>query len=137
MRLQKAIKAWFDLPGDEDGAKFEIKHLRAGEISEIVAKTHTRKYEFRENKDGELKLTPVLETNEMLERELTIAGVVTNWENIFDETNEVLECSKEGVTRLCKELGEEDFKAFCDFITECRGELAETIKAQVDAERKN
>lgn len=137
MKLQKLTKVWFDLPGDPDGAKFEIKHLRAGEIAKIVEKTHKRRFEFRENEDGDLKPVPIFETNEMLERELTIAAAVTDWENIFDEKGKILFCTNKSKIRICKELGEEDFKVFLDFITDCRKKLSGMVKEQTETERKN
>ena len=137
MKLQKLTKVWSDLPGDPDGAMFEIKHLLAGEIADIVEKTHKQRFEFRENEDGELKPVSILETNKMLERELTVVAVIADWENIFDENGNRLDCIDENKIRLCKELGEEDFKAFLDFITDCRQKLSDILKAQTEAERKN
>lgn len=137
MKLQKLTKAWFDLPNDPDGAKFEIKHLLVGEIAEIVEKTYKRRFEFRENEDGDLKPVPILETNNMLEQELTIVAVITGWKNMLDENGKTLDCIDENKTRICKELGEEDFKAFLKFITDCRQKLSDTVKAQAETERKN
>ena len=44
MRLQKLTKAWFDMEGDPDNAKFEIKHLLNGEITEIVEQAYKQRY---------------------------------------------------------------------------------------------
>jgi hypothetical protein len=137
MRLQKLTKAWFDLPNDPDGAKFEIKHLLAGEIAEIIEKTHNQRFEFRKNEDGDLKPVPIIENNKTLERELTVVAVITDWENHFDENGKILDCTDENKLRTCKELSEEDFKIFLDFITDCRQKLSETVKNQAEAERKN
>ncbi len=137
MKLQKLTKAWFDLPNDPDGAKFEIKHLLAGEIAKIVEKTYKRRFEFRENEDGDLKPVPILVTNKTLEQELTVVAVITDWENHFDENGKILDCTDENKLRTCKELSEEDFKIFLDFITDCREKLSDTVKAQAETERKN
>lgn len=137
MKLQKLTKAWFDLPGDPDEASFEIKYLLAGEISEIVEKTHSRRFEFREDKKGKLTPMPILETKDLLERELTIIAVVTAWNNFFDPDGKPLDCTNENKHRLCKELNEEDFKIFLDFITDCREKLSGIVKEQTEAERKN
>lgn len=137
MRLQKLTKVWSDLPGDSDGARFEIKHLLAGEIAEIVEKTHKQRFEFRENEDGELKPVSIFETNKMLERELIVVAVITDWENMLDETGKQLVCIDENKIRICKELDEKDFKAFLDFITDCRKKLSDMVKEQAEAERKN
>ena len=136
MKLQKLTKAWFDLPEDHDKASFEIKHLLAGVISEIVEKTHRRRFEFREDKKGKLTPVPILETNDLLERELTILASVTGWKNMFDETGKSLDCTNENKLRLCKELNEEDFKIFLDFITDCRKKLADIVKEESKAEKK-
>ena len=137
MRLQKLSKAWFDLPDDPDNASFEIKHLLAGEIAEIVEKTHKRRFEFREDKKGKLTPVPILETNDMLERELTILAAVTDWKSMFDPEGKPLDCTNENKLRLCKELNEEDYKIFMDFITDCRQKLADIVKEETEAERKN
>lgn len=136
MKLQKLTKAWFDFPDDPDGARFEIKHLLAGEISEIVEKTHNRRFEFREDKKGKLTPIPILETNDLLERELTIIASVTAWKNMLDENGKPLDCTDENKLRLCKELNEEDFKIFLDFITDCRQKIADIVKEETIAEKK-
>lgn len=136
MKLQKLTKAWFDFPNDPDESSFEIKHLLAGEISEIVEKTHSRRFEFREDKKGKLTPVPILETKDLLERELTIMAVVTAWNNFFDPDGKSLDCTNENKLRLCKELSEEDFKTFCDFIADSRQKLADIVKEQTEAEKK-
>lgn len=136
MKLQKLIKAWFDFPEDNDKASFEIKHLLAGEISEIVEKTHKRRFEFREDKKGKLTPIPILETNDLLERELTIVAVITTWKYMLDENGKQLDCTNENKLRLCKELNEEDYKIFIDFITDCRQKLADIVKKESEAEKK-
>lgn len=136
MKLQKLTKAWFDLPNDSDKASFEIKHLLAGEISEIVEKTHNRRFEFREDKKGKLTPVPILETNDLLERELTVIAAVTDWKSFFDPDGKLLDCTNENKLRLCKELNEEDFKIFLDFITDCRQKLADIVKKESKAEKK-
>lgn len=136
MKLQKLTKAWFDLPNDPDESSFEIKHLLAGEISEIVEKTHSRRFEFREDDKGDLKPVPILETNDLLERELTVIATVTDWTNMLDEIGKSLDCTNENKLRLCKELNEEDFKIFLDFITDCRKKLAGIVKEQTESEKK-
>lgn len=136
MKLQKLTKAWFDFPNDPDNASFEIKHLLAGEISEIVEKTHSRRFEFREDKEGDLKPIPILETKDLLERELTIIATITDWTSMLDENGKRLDCTNENKLRLCKELNEEDYKKFIDFITDCRQKLADIVKKELEAEKK-
>ena len=136
MRLQKLSKAWFDLPDDPDHASFEIKHLLAGEISEIVEKTHKRRFEFRENDKGELKPIPILEINDLLERELTVLAVVTGWKSMLDESGKPLDCTNGNKLRSCKELSEEDYKTFMDFIADCRQKLADIVKEEIEVEKK-
>ncbi len=136
MKLQKLTKAWFSLPDDPDEASFEIKHLRAGEIAEIVEKTYKQRFEFREDKTGELKPVPVIESNKMAERELTVVATISEWKNIYDENGETLTCTDENKLRLCKELSEEDFKFFLDFLTDSRQKLAGTVKTESEKEKK-
>ncbi len=137
MRLQKLTKAWFSLLDDPDGASFEIKHLRAGEIAEIVEKTYKQRFEFQElDKNGELTPVPVIESNKMAERELTVVATISDWKNIYDENGETFPCTDKNKLRLCKELSEEDFKTFLDFLTDSRQKLAGTVKVESEKEKK-
>lgn len=137
MRLQKLTKAWFDFPNDPDGGKFEIKHLLAGEIAKIFEKTHKQGFDFREDANGELKPVPVFEIDNVMEKELTIVATIQNWENQFDENGEILKCNDKNKLRICREIGEEDWKTFLDFITDCRQKLSDIVKAQAEKEIKN
>ena len=116
MKLQKLTKAWFDFPDDSDQSSFEIEHLRAGEIADIVEKTHKQRFEFREAENGELKPIPIFEADKKAERELTVIAAISDWKNIFDENGLPLPCTDENKKRLCRELGEEDYKVFLSFI---------------------
>lgn len=136
MRLQKVSKAWFDYPNDEDDAKFEIKHLLSGDVSSIVSKTHKRRFEFKEDSEGKLQPMPVLETDDLLDRQLTMAAAITDWENINDEEGKSLECNSDNILRLCNEQEEKDFEKFQTFITECRNKLADLATDQAKEEKK-
>ena len=137
MKLQKVQKAWFDFPEDPDNAKFEIKNLRAGEISKIEESTRVAQFEYKKNKKGKLEAAPFLKMNAKKEKELTIVEVITNWENIFDENGEALKCNKKNKIRLCNELSENDFILFAQFIQESRTVLAKDIKKEEEKNRGN
>ena len=85
MKLQKMTQAWFDLPKDSDNAAFEIKHLRAGEISKITEATAKRRFEFRKMENGEMVPVPIMETDGAKERELMVIEAVVDWKNILDQ----------------------------------------------------
>ena len=136
MKLQKLTKAWFDFPDDSDQSSFEIEHLRAGEIADIVEKTHKQRFEFREAENGELKPIPIFEADKKAERELTVIAAISDWKNIFDENGLPLPCTDENKKRLCRELGEEDYKVFLSFISDSREKLSETVKKQIEKEKK-
>jgi hypothetical protein len=137
MKLQKMTSGWFELPNDEDGAAFEIKHLRSGEISKITDATNKRRFEFRKGADGELEPVPILETDAAGERERVIVAAVIGWRGICDQDGEPLECTEENKLRLCRELGETDFSAVVLFVQDCRRKLAEAIKADAEETEKN
>ncbi|SDE20879.1 hypothetical protein [Desulfuromonas thiophila] len=137
MKLQKMTQAWFDLPGDPDGAAFEIKHLRAGEIAKITEATSKRRFEFRKGESGELEPIPIFETDGAGERERVIAEAVAGWKNILDADGAPLECTAENRLRLCRELSEADFAALVLFVQDCRRKLAAEIKKQDEAREKN
>jgi hypothetical protein len=137
MRLQKLTKAWFDFDADPDKSAFEIKHLRAGEISRIVELTHKQRFEFRKEADGEMIPVPILEPNGVKESELTIIETIADWTNTFDANGVPMDCTKENKERLCRELSEEDFVIFAAFIKDKRRILSEQIKEEEKALRGN
>lgn len=137
MKLQKEASAWFPFPDDPDGAEFEIKHLRSGEIASITEATHVNKYEFRQNEAGELEPVPVLELKSNREKELVIVEAVTGWKNVKDADGKDLECTPENRLRLCRELEETDFNSLLNFVRNCRGKLAADLNRKQEVEIKN
>jgi hypothetical protein len=136
MRLQKITKAWFDYPGDEDGARFEIKHLLAGDVAKIVGQTHKRRFEFKPDANGELKPMPVFETDDLLDKQLTLCAVIVGWKNVKDESGKTLDCTEANIIRLCNETEEANHNAFVSFVSDCRATLTETAKSQTEQEKK-
>ena len=137
MKLQKIKSAWFDLPGDKDGAAFEIKHLRSGEINKITDATNKRRFEFRKDEKGELVPVPIIEIDGANERELTVVAAVTDWRWIYDHDGEPMECNELNKLRLCRELSEKDFTTFTLFVQDCRKTLSKEIAAQDEQAEKN
>ena len=137
MKLQKMETAWFALKDDPDGAEFEIVHLRAGEVDDIIAKTHRQKYEMKEEPGGETSAVPVLETDRQGERELTVIAAVADWKNVFDEDGRPMACDEDNKRRLCRELSEDGLTAFLGFIRQSRRTMAAKIREREHQREKN
>jgi hypothetical protein len=133
MRLDPLKKAWFPLPGDAEGAEFEIKHLRSGEISKITDLSHTQTF----NLDKENKLVPCVKIDTGLERRLTITAAITDWKNVFDAEGKPVQCNAKNKKRLLHELSETDFNALCKFVQDSRKTLAAEIQNQKEIDRGN
>lgn len=131
MRLQKLTDGWFPIEGDPDGTEFKVKHLRSGEIKKITAATQKRRYEFREEpREGEdVKLVPVpiLEIDQIEEKEMTILESITGWKNVYDSGGEIMPYSAKNKIRFSLELSVDDYTAWLLFIDEKRKVLAEQI----------
>lgn len=138
MKLQKLTSAWFTLEADPDKSSFEIKHLRSGEINQIVEKTYKQRFEFRKDEEtDEMIPVPMLEVSKLEEKSLTIIEAVLNWKNVFDEEGVPLDCTTANKERFCKELSESDFVVFSSFIQDSRKTLADQIDKENKATEKN
>lgn len=142
MRMQPFLKAWFPLPDDPDGARFEVQHLRAGEIADIVDQTHKQRFEFIEEiKPGEVEPVlvpkPILEAHKTKEQVLTVVSAIVDWEGVFDEGDNVLPCTTKSKTDLCAKASERDFAALALFIQDCRKELILQQKTSEEKRRGN
>ena len=136
-QLSAKTKRFFPIPGDPDGTKLEILHLKAGEIERISSETTewTGKQGANEAFVTELKFNPTIQN-----RSLRIASVV-GWKGFTGVDGERLECSKANVSLFLDEdpiLGEgEDAKKLSEWIDDFRAQLAKELAPQEEEAPKN
>lgn len=133
-RLTSKKVVWFPIPGDEDGAKLQILHLKPGDVQAIEAKT-SRWLGRSQNKEfvTELELKPT----EQLK--LTRLAAIVGWEGFYDEA---------GVELICTDANKEMYlfndpllgkpaKKFSEWIDEFRTTLADEMKPQEEKAEGN
>jgi hypothetical protein len=137
MRISKTVERKFFVPKDPDGAWVMIKHLKPGEIQDIMDDVMVQEISYREV-DG--KLVPKMtQTNDRRkDRERTVLEAVTGWGNFYDEPQgkakkgQPLVFSEANVLRAIKEID-----GFTEFVAECRATLAKDIASEYEAQEKN
>jgi len=130
MRTQKLTKAFFAIPDDQDKTEFEIKHLRAGESSDIAKETHVQRFEFRKDENDEMTPVPLMEINTVKENEMSNIAALVGWKNVFDEDGEELPYTPKNKVKFFKKLSSENYIFALSFIADQREILAEKIEKQ-------
>ena len=139
MRLSKLNKAWFPIPDDPDGTKFEIKILRSGELKKVTAATQKQRFEIRQVGIDEKTKKPKYEPVQIVDldpidaKEMEILESICDWENFFDSARALLPYSDVNKVRLSKELSEDDYAIFLKFASDSLKEL----KKQVAEEKES
>lgn len=136
MKVIKDLKMWFPVPDDEDGAQVEIKHLNSGDIQDISDETFKIKPQIDAKSKSAKDIQINAEYNQKLEREMTILRAITGLKNFFDKDGKEIARTDENVLMLSRVELENGFK-FLEFITNCRGKLAEQAAKQKEVEEKN
>lgn len=133
MQLSKLTKAWFEF----QDARFEIKHLLSGTLSEIEDQATKESVELVKDIDGNLNTKAVIDMKKKVKNEMTVCEAVVNWENLNDADGSSLECNKANKLRLCRELEESDYRAFLSFIAESRSALSGQVAKQQEEAKGN
>ena len=120
MRLQTEIKEWFPWPDDPDGAEVLIRHLRSGEIENIMDRT--REITVR---DGET----VIRMNGT--HEAAIVAAISDWKKFYGDDGKELPCTPGNIRKKCREDG------FMPQIDAFRIDLAARNKVDPGADQKN
>jgi hypothetical protein len=132
MRIAKVVERWFEVDGDEDGARIKIRNLTPGEKADIYDKVFVQQISYKKEKDG--KLTPEFnqETDKLLDRELTIKKSIVDWENFFDQDGKELKCTPANMIKALNEI-----EGFNVLISELREKLSKEIEKEKEGQRKN
>ena len=121
MRIKKATERWFEIPGDEDGARILVRHLRPGEIQDIVDEVMVQEIVYEQPEEGEKAKSILRQKNDTRkDRKATILASLVGWESFFDEFEQTLEHNEENVLRAVREID-----GLAEFIQDCRKTLAE------------
>lgn len=128
-RITKAKKRWFEMEGDEDGARVEIKALNPGEKAEIAAAALDARLVY-ENDGGNMKTEHHL--NPKAEMEITAKLAVTRWENFFRADGKPLICNKANVMRAVREI-----EGFSRFVGKSLKKLTADLAEEAEEQGKN
>lgn len=131
MRITKPEQRWFNVPADPDGASIQIKHLRPGEIQDIIDDVMVQEIEYNLEDGGNRR--PILrqKNNRKKDREKTILACVVDWKKFYDANGKAMACTEDNVLRAIREID-----GFAEFVGECRTRLTEDITAETAAQKK-
>ena len=131
-RLSAKKVQWFEIPGDEDGAKLKIQYLTPGELQKISGDTSRwvgKKKE--EDFESELEYAPLEQI-----RKTRLAAIV-DWEGFIDEEGNVMKFSEANKARFLDFdpiLGT-DKKNFSEWIDEFRKEIDKQVAPEEELEK--
>ena len=132
MRITKAIERWFKIPKDPDKARVLVKHLRPGEVQDIIDQVMVQEIVYEQPEEGENpKGVLTQKNNRKMDREKTILACVTNWENFYDEEGKLMACDEANIMRAIKMID-----GFTDFVGDCRKTLTEDVGNEMLAQKK-
>lgn len=128
MRVKKAVerkRAWFPVPGDEDGAKIEVRLLTPGEASQVLSQS--LRQEFVGGK-------PTQVSDTFKDMALTAFFSLCGWENVFEDEdgNKPLKFNDANKHKLL-----DGVDGFQGLVLDCRMKLLDETRAAAEAERKN
>jgi len=132
MRLSKIESSTFNF----GGAKFTIKHLLSGALSEINEKCTKLSIEVSDSETG-TEMKRKMEPSLRKEKVLTVQTAVTGWEDVEDENGKPLDCTNENKLLFCDNIDGDLFDDFYKKLTEERIGLAELVKSQREKKVKN
>ena len=132
MRIEKAVERWFEVPEDKDKARVKIKHLKPGEIQDIIDEVMVQEIVYKRPKDGE-EVEGVIrqQNNRKLDREKTVLAAVVGWEKFFDLEGKKMGCDEANVLRAIRMID-----GFADFVADCRKQLSEDVADEMKAQKK-
>jgi len=132
MRISKAVERWFPVPEDPDGARVKIRHLRPGEIQDIIDEVMVQEIEYQEPEDGGTG-RPIIrqKNNRRKDREKTMQAAVVGWEKFYGRDGKALKCNADNILKAVREID-----GFVEFVATCRDQLSEDIVAETTAQKK-
>ena len=129
MRITKPIERWFNCENDPDGGKVKIRHLRPGEVQDIIDQVWTQRVEYKPGDEG---ATFAQSTDKKKDREMTICAAVTDWENFFGLSGKPLKCTDANKIRALREID-----GFEEMIGVFRKRISEDIAKEKEDQEKN
>jgi len=132
MRISKDIARWFVVPNDKDKARVKVKHLRPGEIQDIIDDVMVQEIEYQQPEDGG-DPKPILrqKNDRRKDREKTMMASVVGWEKFYDRDGKVLKCTPENILRAVREID-----GFIEFVGICRQQLTDDLEVEAEAQKK-
>lgn len=128
MKIQSELKEWFDVPGDEDGARIQIKCLIPKQLREINKKATSTTYKQSVGKDDMESHTKV--ESDRITHDIFMACVV-NWEKFENDGGEI-PCDKKW-----KQIMYDTVTGLDAFVMNCHNELSKRYTNKVELEEKN
>lgn len=132
-KIQKVKEMWFNYPDDPMGGKVLIRHLKEGEVQDLLDDHSETKAIY--NTESNTHETVMIRKNVM---PALAAASVVDWENFFDgkpakgnKHGKPLPCTKKNVFLFCKEDG------FLAFISESREKLSDVMSEREKESEKN
>jgi len=127
-RITKPNRRWFEMEGDPDNARVEIKALTPGERQEIAQAALKQRLIYKPGQDMETiqELDPGAEA-------LSVARIcVVDWENFYDMNNKPMKCTPKNIERAVKLID-----GFSPFVSKCLRKITEDIETEKDEQEKN
>jgi hypothetical protein len=127
-RVTSNTERWFEVPGDPDGARVLIRHLKPGaqrEIEEAASKTVATGAS-----DGQMALA--VELNSVKRLALIVERAVVGWDGFYDQAGAAMPCNSANKTAALLE-----FEWFGPLVDQAVTELRAEAKAAAEAARKN
>lgn len=132
-RISAKKEMWFDIPGDEDGAKVKILHLTPGDIQKISSETS--RWVGKSVND---KMESELEYDPLGQMRKTRIAAVLDWDGFYDADGKKLKCNKRNVEEYLDhdpELGAPESKTFSEWIDEFRDQLSKSVSPKEELEK--
>lgn len=141
MQVPKKITATFPIPNDPDKGEITLRHISPGEMEDIQGEMGIFETIMKPDDDG--KMSPEIRQNTGIgdKRYLLQVRSIDSWRNVRGEDGKDLPCTPENIIVVCREVEVmRDDGAFIGlpvWLHECRVKLAEKVKADRMAQRKN
>ncbi len=129
MKIQKDLTEWFEIPDDEDGARFNIKYIQPGKLRAIRSKAFNATYHQtvgKKNMESRVKID-----NDLITEKMFMEAVI-GWENVNNADGEEIHCSTKH-----KKLIYDSVVGIDAFVMNRLDELGKKYKSKVEIEEKN
>jgi hypothetical protein len=126
-RIMPEKRVWFDVPDDPDGGSVEIRHIKDGEIQELISKNN----ETRTVYDRKTEKTYSRIRQRRAPALVMATAAVCDWKNHIGKDGKTMSCTPENVSEFLKEDG------YLSFINACIGKVAKMVEQDKAEKEKN